>query len=61
MEEIANPRMKRNNVATTYALAIQSSQETDWPRVNQAIIRRWSQSALTYIKERAWKIVEGRI
>jgi hypothetical protein len=61
LREIADPHMKRNDVAQTYALALCSSWETDWGQVNRAIIERWSKSALIYIKERAWKIVrDGR-
>ena len=26
----------------------------DWPRINSAIIDRWSLNALVYIKNRAW-------
>ena len=26
-----------------------------WQRVNQAIIEKWSESGLRYIKDRAWK------
>lgn len=52
--EIAMPEMKRNDVAKTYALALRSSEETDWSAVNRAIIERWSMHALTWIKTRAW-------
>lgn len=52
--EIANKQMKRRDVAKTYALALQSSDETDWRQVNEAIIARWSMHALTWIKDQAW-------
>lgn len=58
--EIADPRMKRNDVAATYAFAIRQRDEVDFAVVNRAIVDRWSLSALTYIKERAWRLVEGR-
>lgn len=61
LNEIAMPEMKRNDVAVTYALAMRSDEETDWKAVNEAIVKRWSMSALTYIKERAWAIREGRV
>ena len=54
LSEIENPKCTRNTVSKTYALALQSSVETDWARVNQAIIARWSLSALEWIKNRAW-------
>lgn len=44
----------RRAVAQTYRLAMQSSQPTDWPRVNAAILERWSVSGLTWIKQQAW-------
>jgi len=40
---------------------LRSSDQTDWKAVNEAIIQRWSKSGLNYIKERAWKIAEGKI
>lgn len=55
LEEIADPRMKRKDVAVTYGLAIRSADETDWPRVNAAIIERWSKAALNTIKKWAWE------
>lgn len=44
----------RKSVAMTYRLAMQSSAPTDWPTVNAAIIKRWSVSGLTWIKQQAW-------
>lgn len=44
----------RKAVAQTYRLAIQSHTPTDWKRVNEAIIARWSVSGLTWIKKQAW-------
>jgi hypothetical protein len=55
MEEIADKRMKREDVALTYALAIASGEEIDWPKVNRAIMDRWSASAMRWIKEFAWR------
>lgn len=56
LREIADPAMKRLDVAKTYALALRSSERdrVDWRKVNEAICKRWSMSALTWIKEKAW-------
>ena len=54
LQEIENSKCTRNVVAKTYALALLSTVETDWARVNRAIIARWSHSALELIKARAW-------
>jgi threonine synthase len=53
LAEIADKRMKRKDVAQTYALAIRSSERIDWAKVNYAIMQRWSLSALKWIKEQA--------
>ena len=52
--EIANPKMKRNDVSQTYAWALRSTENIDWARINEAIIARWSLHALEWIKKRAW-------
>ena len=56
IEHIANPRATRDVVANVYGMAIMSSEARtlNWRRVNEAIIARWSRSALEYIKRRAW-------
>ena len=61
IQEIAMPEMTRNSLALTYAFAIRSGEAVNWEQVNKAIIERWSRSALEYIKQRAWGIVEGRV
>jgi hypothetical protein len=62
LREIADPRMKRDDVALTYAFVIRQGCSGDrLAQVNRAIIERWSMAALKYIKERAWGIAEGRI
>ena len=43
----------KKNVAQTYALALRSSEETDWGKVNRAIIDRWGMKSLIYIKNLA--------
>jgi hypothetical protein len=60
LAEIADKRMTRDDVAMTYAFAIRQHAEVDWPTVNQAIMNRWSQSALIYIKTKAWKLIDAR-
>ena len=54
LEEIANPKMKRKDVAQSYAWALRSSDKIDWAKINRAIMERWSLSALEWIKNRAW-------
>lgn len=41
-------------------LAIMSSEEKDWAAINRAIIARWSNSALNYIKAKAWKMAKAK-
>lgn len=60
LEEIASPEMKRRDIALTYGLALVSGEKIDWGKVNQAIMERWSQNALIWIKTQAWKITEGK-
>lgn len=59
LEEIADKRLKREDVAMSYAFAIRQDAKLDWRKVNEAIIDRWSLSALKWIKERAWKIARS--
>ena len=54
LREIDNPRLYRKDIAMTYALALRSSEEVDWAKVNKAIMNRWSSSGLKFIKEQAW-------
>jgi hypothetical protein len=64
--EIADQRLTRDDVAMTYAFCIRQSgpgwgnDEIDYAVINRAIMDRWSLSALKYIKEKAWRIAEGR-
>ncbi|HVH80111.1 MAG TPA: hypothetical protein VM782_12020 [Stellaceae bacterium] len=53
LAEIADPQMKRRDVAMTYRLALRS-EGVNWPRVNAAIIGRWSMRSLSQIKDFAW-------
>ena len=54
LDGIANQELDKKDIALTYHLALLSSDETDWPKVNKAIIKRWSKSALIDIKALAW-------
>lgn len=46
--------LKQKQIAQIYALALVSSWPTDWRRVNEAIIKRWSFAGLNRIKNMAW-------
>jgi hypothetical protein len=65
LRDIPDPAFKRNAIALTYAFGLRNefsgSEVIDWKRVNAAILERWSMAGLTYIKERAWKLYEGKI
>ena len=54
LAEIADPKMKRNDVSQTYAWCLRSSEPIDYAKINAAILARWSLHALQWIKERAW-------
>lgn len=60
LEEIGDSRMKREDVALTYAFALRSPDGVDFASVNRAIVDRWSLSALKWIKTRAWKLHQGQ-
>lgn len=57
LEEIANPAMKRKDVAMSYRLILHSEgrERVNWRTVNAAVIDRWSVSALEWIKREAWR------
>jgi hypothetical protein len=46
--------LNQTEVAKSYALAIRSSWPTNWRKVNDAIIARWSKAGLERIKKLAW-------
>ena len=54
LREIQDKKSTRKDVARTYRLAILSSEDKDWLKINNAIVLKWSFSALTYIKNLAW-------
>ena len=53
LDEIKIAKTKKQ-IAQTYALALKSSEKTDWALVNRSIIDRWGLKSLKYIKELAW-------
>ena len=63
LEEIANPAMKRLDVAKTYRLILASGDQgrVNWRTVNTAVIDRWSVSALEWINNWAWKNSDAEI
>ena len=54
LDEIADKQFKQKDIAMTYALSLQSSDTTNYKKVNKAIIDRWSAYGLNRIKEMAW-------
>ena len=54
LREIADKSCKQKDIAQTYALAIKSSEATDWRKVNEVIVERWSFAGLNRIKQLAW-------
>lgn len=48
----------RQAIAKTYALALESSEKTDWLKVNQAITDKLGSTALNWIKVQALKLSE---
>ena len=61
LQEIEDKRIYRNSISLTYAFALRADENIDWTKINQAILKRWSMAGLKYIKERAWKIFEGKV
>lgn len=57
MNELELPACTRKNVAKTYSYLLRQGHK-EWAAINRAIIKRWSPSALRWIKEQAWKLVE---
>lgn len=51
--------MTRNDVVPVYVKMLQENISDDQVvRINGLIIKRWSASALIYIKDKAWKIYD---
>ena len=60
LREINEHKLIQKEVALSYAMSICSSEKTNWPKVNLAIIERWSNSGLIRVKEMAWKIIDKK-
>lgn len=63
LREAADKKVTRDSMAITYAFAIRqhlNDGEVDFKKVNRAILEHRSMAALRYIKEKAWKLVEGK-
>jgi hypothetical protein len=54
METIARPGTKIRELTVTYGLALRDMDRVDWPKVNAAIIERWSAGTLDRVKKAAW-------
>lgn len=59
LREIGNKRLKRKDIAVSYACCITARYPIDWHLVNERIRCRWSDSGLTWIKEQAWKKIKA--
>jgi hypothetical protein len=53
LNELKHKEVTQRSVALTYYLAMISDYPTDWPKVNQAIIERWSTGGLERVKQMA--------
>jgi hypothetical protein len=62
LKQIDDRRLTKADIAKIYGLLIMSGAQGNvaWPTINQAILRRWSKSALNDIKEQAWKFAEEK-
>lgn len=56
MNEIEDRAFKRKAVAHTYSILIQKGHR-EFGEINRAIVQRWSESGLAWIKRQAWKQV----
>jgi hypothetical protein len=50
LNELTFKETTQKSVSLTYAFAMLSSEKTDWFKVNQAIIERWSVAGLQRVK-----------
>ena len=61
LRHIGDQRIHQSEVADAYAMALVSSEATDWPKVNRAIIDRWSLAGLKRVKRLAWKVTPASV
>ena len=62
LQEIADKKFSRDNIAITYAFCrdAKKTQNVNFRTINEAIIKRWSLSALEYIKNEAAKLMDEK-
>jgi hypothetical protein len=62
LEEISDKGFTVAGITMTYAMAIKAdhNQHIDWPKVNRAILARWSKSTLDRIKREAGELASPR-
>ena len=60
LQEIAEKRSTRDDIALTYAFCRDSSEKVNWRTINEAIVKRWSISALEYIKNEASRLMDEK-
>lgn len=56
LDQLTDKRATQSSMAITYAFIMaQEGNGADWPKLNAAIVERWSQVGLNQIKKMAWK------
>ena len=62
LQEIADKNFTRDSIALTYAFCrdAKKTQNINFRTINEAIVKRWSLSALGYIKEKAAKLIDEK-
>lgn len=64
LRELESRKVTQASVALTYAFCIKNDHDkyeaVDWPKINNAIIERWSASGLRRVKEMAWKRIKAK-
>lgn len=63
-QEVTFKGATRKSIGLTYAMAMRSeaakADKPDWKAINQAILARWGIKGLEAVKQRAWRLFEGR-
>lgn len=62
LQEIDDKHSTRDDVALTYAFCrdAKKTQDVNFRTINEAIVKRWSLSALEYIKDKAAKLMDEK-
>ncbi len=55
-----DPSVTQMRMAEYYADCLMHHDKIDWPKLNAAVKRRWPKG-LQRVKEKAWKIFNGRL